>query len=150
MALSRLMVVKTLRCVGPACMFAFPAGRPARQAQYLNPAQRVTQISLGLMDRGIVGAAWHGIPSTFSRVLAPRSRLVPYNRGDEYYISVRYTLITNRNNLYKILRTDFGAIGVRNLWLGSKEEIMKREMISMWALAGVLFAAVSLASVLQI
>ena len=32
----------------------------------------------------------------------------------------------------------------------SKEEIMKREVISMWALAGVVFAVFSVASVLQV
>lgn len=47
-------------------MFVLPAGRPARHAEYLNPAQRVTQIPLGLMGRGIVGGAWHGISSAFN------------------------------------------------------------------------------------
>lgn len=113
------------------------------------------------MRQRTVGGVRHSIASAFSRVLTELwsslhrvltqcSRYVPMPQGFFVSISIRYTLITNRNNLYKILHTGIGAIGPWNLWLGSMEEIMKREMISMWALAGFLFAAVSLASVLQV
>lgn len=161
MALSHPMFVKTLRCKAPAWNIRFPdrplgAVVPIVGSRTACAAESSRTGASG--DRGR-REALHclGIQSSHDRVMveSPPSldsvfALCSYASGFSVSISIRYTLITNRNNLYKILHTDIGAIGPRNLWLGSMEEIMKREMISMWALAGFLFAAVTLASVLQV